>query len=72
MLNTRDFGLSLEMEYFDNLQRIADEDDIYERERRIDKLRWEWLEENTVLIILISNTVRVLMQTRNSRTLGFS
>lgn len=46
--NTRDFGLSLEMEYFDNLQRIADEDDIYERERRIDKLRWEWLEENTV------------------------
>lgn len=46
--NARDFGLSLELEYFDTLQRISEEEDIFEREKRMDKLRWEWLEENTV------------------------
>lgn len=46
--NLRDFGLSLEFENFEMIQRISDEDDIYERERKIDKYRWDWLEENTV------------------------
>lgn len=46
--NARDFGLSRELEYVDSLQRIAEETDIYERERKIDKLRWDWLDENTV------------------------
>ena len=46
--SSRDFGISQELEYFDDLQRIAEESDIYERERKVDKLRWNWLEENTV------------------------
>lgn len=46
--NIRDFGLEQEIDYFDTLQRISEEPDIYERERKIDKFRWEWLEENTV------------------------
>lgn len=46
--NSRDLGAELELDYLDTLLRIADEPDIYERERRIDKLRWDWLEENTV------------------------
>lgn len=46
--NVRDYGLSRELEYFDTLQRIAEETDIYERERKIDKLRWDWLDENTI------------------------
>lgn len=46
--NARDFGLSQELEYFDAIQRLAEETDIYERERKIDKFRWDWLEENTV------------------------
>lgn len=46
--NVRDFGLEQEVEYFDALSKIAEEDDIYERERKIDKFRWDWLEENTV------------------------
>ena len=46
--NTRDFGISQELEYFDTLQRISEDEDIYERERKMDKFRWEWLEENTV------------------------
>lgn len=46
--NARDFGVSQELEYFDTLQRIAEEPDIYDRERKIDKFRWDWLEDNTV------------------------
>lgn len=46
--NARDFGISQELEYFDILQRISEESDIYDRERKIDKFKWDWLEENTV------------------------
>ena len=46
--NMRDFGLSQEFEYYDVILRIAEEEDIYERERKLDKFRWEWLDDNTV------------------------
>lgn len=46
--NARDFGLGLEFDHFDALIRISEETDIYERERKTDKLRWDWLDENTV------------------------
>lgn len=46
--NLRDFGLGQEFENFDTIQRISEEEDIYDRERKIDKFRWDWLEENTV------------------------
>lgn len=45
---SRDFGISQELEYFDTIQRISEEEDVYDRERKIDKFRWDWLEENTV------------------------
>lgn len=44
----RDFGLEQELDYFDVIQRISEEPDMYERERKIDHFRWNWLEENTV------------------------
>lgn len=44
----RDFGLEQGVEYWDALFRFSEEKDIYERERKIDKLRWDWLEEHTV------------------------
>ena len=46
--SARDFGLTDEFEYINELQRIADESDIAIREEKIDLLKWEWLEENTV------------------------
>jgi hypothetical protein len=46
--NARDFGISRELDYYDTLVRIAEEPDIYERERKIDKFRWDWLEDNTL------------------------
>ncbi len=44
----RDFALEQELDYFDVIQRISEEPDMYERERKIDHFRWNWLEENTV------------------------
>ncbi len=45
--NARDFGLSDAVEYLPELQRIAEETDLYARERKIDLLKWKWLEEQT-------------------------
>ena len=45
--NARDFGLGTNLDYFEKLVRITNDPDIYEREHRIDKLRWNWLEANT-------------------------
>jgi len=47
--NARDFGITLELDYFDAIQRLSEESDIYERERKLDKFRWDWLEQNTTL-----------------------
>ena len=47
--NARDFGLSDAVEYLPELQRIAEETDLYARERKIDLLKWKWLEEQTFL-----------------------
>jgi hypothetical protein len=47
-INSRDFGLEQELDYFETILRISEETDIFERERKIDKFRWDWLEEHTV------------------------
>ena len=43
----RDWGLSQELDYFDDVVRLLEEEDLAHRERRADILRWNWLEENT-------------------------
>lgn len=45
--SSRDFNLKSELDYFDNLVAISDTADLLERERRIDALKWNWLEDNT-------------------------
>lgn len=45
--NARDFGLTGVFEQLDVLMRIADEPNLLEREKKIDALKWEWLEENS-------------------------
>lgn len=47
--NARDFGIGLELDYFDSILRLSEESDIFERERKLDKFRWDWLEEHTAL-----------------------
>ena len=45
--NARDFGLADEFEYFEQLVRINDTIDLVEREKKIDLLKWNWMEDNT-------------------------
>ena len=44
--SARDFGLGT-LDIFEKITNITKDPDIYEREHRIDKLRWKWLETNT-------------------------
>lgn len=43
--NARDFGLSETLDYFGPLQRLVETDDLVEREKKVDQLKWKWLED---------------------------
>lgn len=45
--NARDFGLGDLVDYLPELQRIAEESDLMVREKKVDLLKWRWLEEQT-------------------------
>lgn len=45
--NSRDFGIAAEFPEVEEVLRIAEESDIYERERKIDLMKWEWLEDKS-------------------------
>ena len=45
--NARDFGLADDLDYFEQLVRINDTVELVEREKKIDLLKWNWMEENT-------------------------
>jgi hypothetical protein len=44
--HAKDFGLLPIFPEVDEILRIADEDDLFERERKIDLFKWNWLEEH--------------------------
>lgn len=45
--NARDFGLSVELDYIDDLMKIDEISDLVERERKTDMLKWDWMEEES-------------------------
>lgn len=45
--NARDFELGDAVDYLPELLRIAEETDLMLREKKIDLLKWNWLDENT-------------------------
>lgn len=45
--NARDFGLTGMFEQLDAVLRIAEEPNLLEREKKIDELKWTWLDQNT-------------------------
>lgn len=45
--NARDFGLNETLEYFEALQRIADIEELVEREKKVDMLKWKCLEDES-------------------------
>lgn len=45
--NARDFGLSGEVDYMDQLMKISETEGLLEREKKIDQMRWAWMENAT-------------------------
>jgi len=45
--NARDFGLTAELSYMSDLLKLDEMQDLVERERKTDLLKWEWMEENS-------------------------
>ena len=45
--NARDFGLNDMLTYFEPLQRIMEIEELVEREKKVDLLKWKWLEEES-------------------------
>lgn len=45
--NARDFGLSGEVDYWDQLSKIHEQVELVDREKRLDLLRWSWMESAT-------------------------
>lgn len=43
----RDFGLTGEVDYIDRLMKIGEIDELLEREKKTDQLKWEWIEDET-------------------------
>ena len=43
----RDFGLTGEVDFLDQLVKISETEELVEREKKIDQLRWNWTEEAT-------------------------
>ena len=45
--NARDFGLTSELDYFDQLLKVSETEDLVEREKKLDQIRWKWMEDKT-------------------------
>ena len=45
--NSRDFGLTGVMDGFEEVMCISEIENLVERERKLDVLKWEWMEENS-------------------------
>ena len=45
--NARDFGLMGEVDVLDKLIKISEADELVDREKKIDQLRWNWMEDAT-------------------------
>lgn len=58
--NVRDFGLREEFEDFGALMQILETENLMEREQKIDALKWQWLDDNTMFHYF--SVERVLVQ----------
>ena len=45
--NARDFGLNDMLTYFEPMQRIVEIDELVDREKKVDLLKWKWLDEES-------------------------
>jgi hypothetical protein len=45
--NARDFGLTSEIDYLDQVFKISEITELVEREKKLDQMRWKWMEDKT-------------------------
>lgn len=45
--NARDFGLADEVDALETLIKVAETDELLEREKKLDRLRWDWMTDAT-------------------------
>lgn len=43
--NARDFGLTEVLDYFDAILRVSEIEELVEREKKVDVLKWNWMED---------------------------
>ena len=62
--NAKDFGIKPIFSYLDEVMRIADESNLLEREKKMDLLKWSWIEEKSFHHnFSIENVFAYLLQT---------
>lgn len=44
---SKDFGISQQLTYFDELVRISEEENLTEKEKKLDQLKWEFISDHT-------------------------
>ena len=45
--NARDFGLASDVDYLDVVLKIGETEEMVDREKKLDRLRWDWMSEAT-------------------------
>ena len=62
--NAKDFGIAPIFPYLDEVMRIADEPNLLDREKKMDLLKWNWIEENVFHYhFSVENIFAYLLQT---------
>ena len=60
--NARDFDLTATLDYLEAVQRLCEMDKLQERERQVDELRWNWLDDNSVFLYFTVERLFVFLQ----------
>lgn len=58
----RDFGLSSTLDYIEAVQHIAEMEELDQREKKLDQLRWRWLDDNSVFYYFSVERLFVFLQ----------
>lgn len=69
--NARDFGLSEMLEYFEQVLRISEIEELVEREKKIDLLKWNWMEDAVFFNYLLWSGFSCFVETGNDWPLDF-
>lgn len=58
----KDFGLTGTVDYLDTVVRLSENDRMQEREHKIDEMRWQWLDDNSVFYYFTVEKIYIFLQ----------